>query len=130
VGGQASLLYGVPRSTNDVDILVRRSEENGQRLVRALSQVGFGIAKELTTAELLRRPIFSFIDQIKVDVFTDLPGVGGYDDAVRCAVTHDYRGIRIPTLSLEHLIASKERIGRPQDQADVLALREIQRRRA
>lgn len=129
LGGQASILYGVPRSTNDVDILIRKDRENVQRLIQALGKIGFGIAKELAVDEILKAPVFSFMDQIKIDVFTDLSGVGAYEDAIGSVVRHSYRDTPIPTLSLEKLIASKEAIGRWQDRADVEALREILKRR-
>ncbi len=128
LGGQASILFGVPRFTNDVDILVRKDSENASNLIRALSKIGFGIAKELRERDVLAKPVFSFMDQIKVDVFTDVPGVGGYEDAVRSVALHQYQGVRIPTLSLKQLIARKEAIHRWQDQADVEALREIEKR--
>jgi hypothetical protein len=46
VGGQAVRLNGYVRATEDIDVLVRASRENGERIIRAL---GFlASAKELS----------------------------------------------------------------------------------
>ncbi len=37
VGGQAVRLNGYVRATEDIDVLVRGSRENGERIIRALS---------------------------------------------------------------------------------------------
>lgn len=42
-----------------------------------MPKIGSGIAKELRADEIVAKPVFSFMDQIKVDLFTDVPGVGG-----------------------------------------------------
>jgi len=44
IGGIASILYGVPRATFDLDILIEASQENVQRLLNALSEAGLGTA--------------------------------------------------------------------------------------
>ena len=40
IGGVASVLYGVPRATFDVDILIEPTIENAQRLLTALEEAG------------------------------------------------------------------------------------------
>ena len=44
IGGVASVLYGVPRATFDLDILIEATPENAQRLLAALVEAGFGTA--------------------------------------------------------------------------------------
>jgi len=51
-----------------------------------------------------------------------------FAEAVGAAHTFEVEGVKIPTASVEHLIASK-RTGRPQDVADIEVLEEIRRRR-
>ena len=50
IGGIASVLYGVPRATFDLDILIEPSIENTRRLLKSLLEAGLGTA-DLTTAE-------------------------------------------------------------------------------
>jgi hypothetical protein len=48
IGGIAAILYGVPRATFDLDILIEATPENAQRLLAALLDAGLGTA-DLTT---------------------------------------------------------------------------------
>lgn len=62
----------------------------------------------------------------------DIPTVAWtvpYAEARAAAVVFDLEGLKIPTASIEHLIASK-RTGRLQDAADIEVLQEIRRLRA
>ncbi len=75
IGGWAAIAHGLPRTTLDVDIYVRPTPETPRRLVGALSEVGFGIARELAPEEILSRSAFLFADQIRIDIFTRPGGV-------------------------------------------------------
>jgi len=44
IGGIAVVLYGVPRATFDLDILIEATLENAQRLLDALIDAGMGTA--------------------------------------------------------------------------------------
>ena len=53
VGGQAARLNGYLRATEDIDVLVKASRENGQRIIRAL---GFlDSSKDLDAGAAARR---------------------------------------------------------------------------
>ncbi len=42
VGAHALAFHGHPRSTGDIDLLVRMSPQNARRLIEALNKFGFG----------------------------------------------------------------------------------------
>jgi hypothetical protein len=128
LGGWAAIAHGVPRSTHDVDIFVRPTKENVQRVIDALSEVGFGIARELTPEEILGRSVFLFADQIRVDIFIRPWGLKDYEGCFARRREIEFESVRIPFLGLEDLILSKD-TDRPQDRADLESLREIARRR-
>ena len=53
VGGHAVAFHGYPRLTEDVDLFVRPTQENGRRIVEALTAFGFaslGLTAESFTA--------------------------------------------------------------------------------
>jgi len=50
IGGIAAILYGVPRATFDLDILIEASIGNAQKMLDALLDIDFGTAS-LTTAQ-------------------------------------------------------------------------------
>jgi len=123
IGGVACILHGYGRATEDLDILIERTEANAARILRGLSTLGYGFAREWTPAELLKRPITVIGDDPRVDVFTAAATVK-YEQAAPRAGTVEVTGVRIPLISLEDLIETK-RTGRLRDAADIEALEQI-----
>lgn len=128
IGGVACILHGYGRATEDIDILIERTEANAARVLKALTTLGYGFAREWTAAELLKRPITVIGDAPRVDVFTVAWRVK-YEQVAPRATTVDVTGVRIPLIALDDLIETK-RTGRLQDAADIEALEEIRRIRA
>jgi hypothetical protein len=125
VGASAMQLWGTTRATRDVDILIEATVANARRVLRALSSLGFGFAKELLAEEVAKRAVTIVGDMPSVDILT-IAWTVRYAEARRDAVVFDLEGVKIPTASLAHLIASK-RTGRLQDAADIEVLEAIRR---
>ncbi|NIP25074.1 MAG: hypothetical protein GWN67_14890 [Phycisphaerae bacterium] len=121
IGGVASVLYGVPRATFDLDILIEATTENAQRLLEALMEAGFGTATMTTAAEIVKHEITVFNDRIRIDVQTSTPGVS-FEDAWRRRKTVNYQGQDFFVLSREDLIANKRASARKVDLEDVRLL--------
>lgn len=56
-------------------------------------------------------------------------GTEGYDDLVKSALTYEVFGVDVHAASLKDILRSKLASNRPQDQQDVIVLREMLRRR-
>src|SRR5262245_64888007 len=56
IGGVACVLHGYVRATTDVDILIERTPENAERVLGALSTIGYGFDLEWVPCEILKRP--------------------------------------------------------------------------
>lgn len=123
VGATAMQLWGTSRATRDVDVLIEPSLGNATRVLDALGQLPFGVAREIAPHEVLARGITMIGDTPNVDVLTRAWNVL-WTDASRDIVVFEVDGVAIPTISLPLLIASK-RTGRPQDAADILVLEAI-----
>lgn len=80
IGGIASILYGVPRATFDLDILIQANHENAQKLLDALLDAGFGTASLTTPEDILKNEITIFKDLVRIDVQTSTPGLD-FDDS-------------------------------------------------
>lgn len=128
IGGWAGIAHGLPRTTLDVDLFVRPTTTNVQRLVDALGEVGFGTARELAAADVLARHVFLFADQIRVDIFMRPWGLGDFQDCWQRRREAEFDAVRIPFLGIDDLLRSK-RTDRERDRRDSEALREIARRR-
>lgn len=127
VGARAVQLWGSTRATRDIDILIEPTEANAARVLEALARVGFDFAREWSAREVATKFVTIIGDSPRVDILT-LAWALRYRDAAKDAVDFEVEGVRIPTASIEHLIASK-RTDRPQDLADILVLEEIRRLR-
>lgn len=126
-GAQACILHGLVRTTEDVDILVEPTEENCQRVIDGLARMQDGAARELTPRDILDNVVVKVADEVDVDVSTKAWKVS-YSDAAPSAKQVVLRGVKIPYLGLDTLIASKETY-RDQDSIDrrrLLALRQGQ----
>jgi hypothetical protein len=126
-GAQAGILWGHLRATRDIDVLIEPTEENAQRVLEGLEEVGFHLARNYTPAILLSRKVTVLTDPFyHVDVMTVAWSVH-YRDAAPRARVFTVEGVEIPALSLDDLIASK-RTGRVQDALDIEELEEVRRR--
>lgn len=125
VGARALQLYGSSRATRDIDILIEPTIDNARRVLSALSQIGFGVASEWLAEEVAAKQVTIIGDTPRVDILTVAWSVR-YRDARPAATIFTLESVEIPTISIEHLIASK-RTGRLQDAADIEVLEEIRR---
>ncbi len=128
VGASALQLWGSTRATRDIDILIEPTVENAGHVLSALSEVGYGLAREWLAEEVAEKPVSIIGDDPRVDILTVAWSVH-YDEARAAARVFEVESVEIPTASIDHLIASK-RTGRLQDAADIEVLEEIKRLRA
>lgn len=127
MGGTACVLHGHLRYTRELDILIEKSRENVERILAALSGLGYGFARSLTPDDILGHPITVIGDDPAVDIFWAGIGVN-YKLAAPNAIDVEVEGVRIPVIGLDDLIKSK-RTNRLQDAADIEVLETIKRLR-
>ena len=121
IGGIAAVLYGVPRATFDLDILIEASPDNAKKLLDALLEAGLGTAEMTTPKELLSQEITIFKDRVRIDVQTRTPGIE-FEEAWQRRETMEYQGQEFFVVKREDLIAAKRASGREVDLEDVRLL--------
>src|SRR5215467_7208044 len=99
IGGIAAVLYGVPRATFDLDLLVEATSENVERLLKAMSEAGLGTASLTTVDDVLATEITIFTDRVRLDVQTSTPGLK-FEQAWQHRVTMSYKGQTLEVVSL------------------------------
>ena len=119
IGGVASLLYGRPRVSDDLDILVAKND--AERTLDALASVGFDT--ERTNDQWIYK---GFRDGVQVDVIFWLKGDFYLDDEMLARARRiDVGGRDIPVVPPEDLIVVKAIIHdeqTPRHWGDALAL--------
>ncbi len=123
LGGVAAILYGVQRTTFNVDVLIEATDANAENVIRALREAGFGTAHQITATKLLAHEITIFKDRVRIDVQTSTPGIT-FEDAWRNRRTLALDGPPFYVVSKDDLIRSKLAAGREIDRSDVEQLRE------
>jgi hypothetical protein len=121
IGGIAAILYGVPRATFDLDILIEASPDNAQKLLDALTEANLGTASLTSAEELIAHEITIFQDRVRIDVQTLTPGLN-FRNAWSNREIMDYQGQKFYVVSKADLIASKKAAGREVDLEDVRLL--------
>jgi len=124
VGAYALAHHGVPRATGDLDILVRSTEENAGRIVKALKDFGFEFP-DLSAGDFREpdRVIQLGVPPVRVDLITSLTGVT-WDEAFSGREEASYGGVPIFYMGRNELVANKRALGRKRDLADLEALGE------
>lgn len=127
VGGQAVRLNGFLRATEDVDLLVRASRENGERIRRAL---GFlASSKDIEIAWFDAKDGEPENIRVADDVIVDLlfAANGETYDSVQADVREiEVEGVRIRVLNIDGLLKTKTRT-REKDILDRSMLERIRR---
>jgi len=139
IGGLAVNLYGVPRLTYDIDLMILLEPKNIQNLITKLTQWGYKPKipvdpKDLADAS--KRNIwiqdkgmkaFNFYSETlpvgEIDIIINSPIP--YETLRGKAVVIQLQEVRVPVASIHHLIELKLHAGRKQDLSDVEYLKLI-----
>ena len=123
VGAFALAAHGVPRATGDIDIWVRPTRENAERVIRALKR--FGAPTSYISAEDLSEPDIVYqigLPPRRIDLLTAIDGVEfGPAWERRMSVRLD-ADLEVSVVSKEDFITNKKAAGRPKDLADIAYL--------
>lgn len=129
VGGVAAVINGAPVTTQDLDILHRRTPDNVRRLVAAVTELD----ATFRTDSRGIRPNESHLSasghallKTKLGVLDALGTIETnttYDDVLDDTFITVVDGMPIRVLKLERLIKVKEQLGRPKDLRMLIELR-------
>lgn len=124
LGGHAVAFHGHPRATKDLDVLVRATPENAERVYRALA--AFGAPLESLEVSQDDFTTYDGVLQIglpprRIDVINRATGID-FDEARAENLTFELDGRAIPVIGLRALLKNKRATARTQDLADVEAL--------
>ncbi len=138
VGGMAGLSHGSGYPSYDLDVVYARDQQNIQRLVEALREIGVRLrgAPADLPFQLEARTIengsnFTFITPHgDFDILGDADGMPDYAKLRSDSSVRDILGLEVRVASIEHLIAMKSAANRPKDQRAVeeyIGLAELER---
>lgn len=116
IGKSGAVLLGFPGMTQDVDVFVARSPENGRRIVNALRRLGFELGPELEQAIVAGKDFVQIkTGPFDVDLVFAPDGISSFEAAKSRGL--EIEGFRIA--NLRDIIASKRASGREKDMLDL-----------
>ena len=127
VGAHALAFHGAPRFTGDLDILVRPTQENGQRLLDTIVAFGFPDIP-VTPADIVegRKVIEMGVAPVQIHVMSAIDGVT-WDEVWQSRQLGLLGGRETAFIGRDAFLRNKRAAGRPKDLADIEALRDPER---
>lgn len=139
-GGAAVVLFGSPRLTADLDLIVSLDKENLENLYNALTKLGYALKipikkEEFTQKETLQKlakeknmkvvSFYNLKDPFEIiDIGVNLPGIS---EILKNKEHIRVKNSDIPIISIDDLIKMKKDLARPQDLIDVENLEKIKK---
>jgi len=124
VGAYALAFHGAPRFTGDIDVFVRPTLDNAERLLSALAAFGFPTdalrPQDLTNPD---RIVQMGVPPVQIHVMSAISGVS-WDEAWAGHATGRCGSNDLPFLGRRDFLKNKRASGRLQDLADIEALGE------
>lgn len=121
VGGYAVILHGYERVTADMDIWVRCSEENYNKLLKSFMTFGMPVF-DMTLDNFLdfqKWDVFRFGRKpVAIDIMTKVKGLS-FEEAFLPAKMVDVDDIQVRLIQYDHLLAAKKQAGRAKDINDL-----------
>jgi predicted nucleotidyltransferase len=126
VGAYALAAHGLPRATGDIDIWVKNSPVNAQRVLRALARFGAPVSDlsedDLTSPDM----VFQLgVEPSRIDFLTGIDGVE-FDEAWEKKTQVRIDGLEIYILSKADLLKNKLAANRDKDRSDIAWLEKNQ----
>jgi hypothetical protein len=124
VGAYALAFHGAPRFTGDIDLYVRPTPENAEKIILALAAFGF-VSAGLSAEDFVRldRVVQIGVPPVRVDLQTSLTGVS-WEEAYGGKMPGSYGDVPVFFLGREQYVKNKKAIGRKKDLADLEAIGE------
>mgnify|MGYP001583415572 CR=1 FL=1 len=124
VGGYALAFHGAPRTTGDIDILVKPNRGNAKRVVAALNDFGFRtVGLTIEDFEKPEKVVQLGVPPVRVDIITSITGIS-WKEAWSGKINGHYGDIPVYYLGRRQFLSNKKAVGRKKDLADMEALEE------
>jgi hypothetical protein len=119
VGAFAVAFHAVPRYTKDMDLFVEPSVRNSRRILKALTEFGFGTL-ELSADDFSqdKRIIQLGYEPVRIDIITSIEGCT-FDEIWKNKVKGKYGKEDVNFIGLNELIKNKRVLKRKQDKVDI-----------
>lgn len=125
VGALAVSWHGFPRYSADVDLLIRPSVDNAERLLKAIRSFGMSsLNLSVSDFSTAGKVVQLGVQPNRIDLLTSITGVT-FEEAWESRVAGNLDGIPMQLIGRAALVRNKEATGRPKDRIDAEELRRL-----
>ncbi|MEK7721945.1 MAG: nucleotidyltransferase [Elusimicrobiota bacterium] len=124
IGATAFPVHGYARATFDIDIFIRPSAENAQRVWKALSKFGYDLS-DVKIVDLLKKKLLIRQHMVETDIHPFVTGIT-FERVWKNKMKARFGATFAYFASLADLIKMKQAAGRPKDLEDLKYLRKLQ----
>jgi hypothetical protein len=111
LGGASALIQGFNIVTQDVDLYIDKNQDNEEKLIKALTKLGFNL-NEIDKKNIMNgKDFIQFDEPYEVDIVFSPDGFENYNQAKPYKILVE----DIPLMNLEGIIKSKKAANRPKD---------------
>ncbi|MDP3726897.1 MAG: hypothetical protein Q8Q96_01110 [bacterium] len=139
-GGAAVVLFGSPRMTADLDLIVSLDKENLENLYNVLIKLGYALKIPIKKEDFIQKETLQKLAKEKnmkvvsfynlkdpfeiIDIGVNLPGI---PEILKNKKYITVKNSDIPIISMDDLIKMKKAVARPKDLIDVENLEKIKK---
>ncbi len=125
IGATAFPVYGYSRATLDLDIFIRPTRENAERVMKSLEEFGYDIS-DISIRDFLEKKVLIRQYILETDIHPFVAGVD-FEDVWETKVKDKIGNVEVYFASLDNLIKMKKSAGRAKDIEDLKYLERIKK---
>jgi len=125
IGATAFPVYGYSRATLDLDIFIRPTRENVERVMKSLEEFGYDIS-DVSVKDFLGKKILIRQYILETDIHPFVAGVE-FEDVWKTKIKDKIGNVEVYFASLDNMIKMKKSAGRAKDIEDLKYLERIKK---
>jgi len=125
IGATAFPVHGYARTTLDIDIFVKPTRENAERVWKALKKFGYDMT-DITIEDLLTKKLLIRQYAVETDIHPHVKGIS-FDEVWKNKIREKFGKTFVYFAGLDDLIKMKKAAGRTKDLEDLKMLQEIKK---
>ena len=119
VGGYAVAIHGYPRFTGDLDIWIKRTQTNAEKILKTLHDFGFSFSN-LSKEDFIEEDSVVQLGNppLRIDLLTQIDGVV-FEECLANKKVVNIEGLQVNFIGYDDLRKNKAATGRLRDQTDL-----------
>jgi predicted nucleotidyltransferase len=124
IGNAAAALQGVPVTTQDIDLFIRDTPQNAEKIQQLVSALGSGVQASRPFEPMSRMIRIEGLP-VDIDLVFELSSHEKFESIRARSLVHAIEGVSFRLAAVDDIIAAKRAAGRPKDLATLPLLEQF-----